>query len=350
MKIALLTPDYRRIPANLGNEAQTIAVQKFLPKVDYTIDWREMPAHIYRKKYNFKKLKEEIFCVFYGFSGLKGWEEGLPMKSIKPLIISMHIKNHDRDLLKNKPDILNYLREHEPIGCRDKSSARFLQELGVKAYFSGCFSLTLDRKDFSSPGQKRKGIFFVDAPLDVFPKNLWNKKIRHIKHNYTRQLDFSRFISVSNFFAKLKIVLVRKFFVTLGLNKKRKRNYFKHKIKLARYLLSLYANAEFVATTRLHVALPCLAFGTPVLFVYKAPQETRDYEGCCHLDDPRFDGLTTEHATRIDSISFREGLAEGKWLIDGKMTHWSEIKNPNTHLEIADKLRTHVKEVVSALQ
>jgi hypothetical protein len=53
----------------------------------------------------------------------------------------------------------------------------------------------------------------------------------------------------------------------------------KYKFSLAQKRLDEYAQAKLVITSRLHCALPCLAFGTPVIFIHK------------NLKDPRFDGL-----------------------------------------------------------
>jgi hypothetical protein len=328
---------------NIGNEIQTIAAQQQLPRIDHVFCWWEM-NNKKRKEEGLEELKEEeILCIFNGFVNIWDCSQFPPEENITPLMISSHLVEANMRLLKKNPKVLNWLKRYEPIGCRDKSTLHNLEELGVKAYFSGCLTLTLDRKDFSYPKQKRKGVFFVDAPLDFVPNRLWHKKIRCIQHNYPQKHGhlyrgvLSDFISVNNIFAELMF----------SFTPRSKRNYFKYKIKLANYLLSLYANAEFVATTRLHVALPCLAFGTPVLFIYKSPEENKDYPGCCPLEDPRFSGLTTDYVTRIDSVSFRSGLKEGRWFIDGKMTHWDEIKNPDTHLEIADMLRARVRKAIS---
>ena len=51
------------------------------------------------------------------------------------------------------------------------------------------------------------------------------------------------------------------------------------RFKEAEELLRRYAQAKLVITSRLHCALPCLAFDTPVIFVNK------------NLEDPRFAGL-----------------------------------------------------------
>jgi hypothetical protein len=42
---------------------------------------------------------------------------------------------------------------------------------------------------------------------------------------------------------------------------------FSARRRKASRLLRLYSNAQWVITTRLHAALPCLAFGTPVLLL-----------------------------------------------------------------------------------
>jgi hypothetical protein len=47
----------------------------------------------------------------------------------------------------------------------------------------------------------------------------------------------------------------------------------------AEELLRLYAGARLVVTSRLHCALPCLALGTPVLFIYRPEQMARQQPG-----------------------------------------------------------------------
>ena len=51
------------------------------------------------------------------------------------------------------------------------------------------------------------------------------------------------------------------------------------KFDQAQKLLDIYAQATLVITSRLHCALPCLAFGTPVIFLHRT------------LADQRFRGL-----------------------------------------------------------
>ena len=48
-----------------------------------------------------------------------------------------------------------------------------------------------------------------------------------------------------------------------------------YKFALADKYLTLYAQARLVVTTRIHVALPCLAFGTPVILYGHVWGQTR---------------------------------------------------------------------------
>lgn len=55
------------------------------------------------------------------------------------------------------------------------------------------------------------------------------------------------------------------------------------KFKKADEILKKYENAQYVITSRIHCALPCLAMGTPVVFINKADDTV--FSSC------RFDGL-----------------------------------------------------------
>jgi hypothetical protein len=50
----------------------------------------------------------------------------------------------------------------------------------------------------------------------------------------------------------------------------------------AAHRLDLYARARWVVTTRLHVLLPCAAYGTPVVFI-RPPYSENRYTGYTHL-------------------------------------------------------------------
>ena len=63
-----------------------------------------------------------------------------PPSNIKPIFISFHINN--KDMLDEC--YIPYYKMNEPIGCRDRSTSKYLTDRGVDAYFSGCLTLTLD--------------------------------------------------------------------------------------------------------------------------------------------------------------------------------------------------------------
>jgi hypothetical protein len=100
-----------------------------------------------------------------------------------------------------------------PVGARDPATASRLKELGINAELVGCATLTLPRYD-----GPRSGIYCVDHEGTGTP----------ITHNILRTLPVA------------------------------------DQWDLANALLETYRTAEAVYTSRLHVALPCLAFGTPV--------------------------------------------------------------------------------------
>ncbi len=60
---------------------------------------------------------------------------------IHPIFVSMHIAHPDilQDL-----KVCDYLRKHQPIGCRDHDTRDLMISKGIAAYFSSCLTTTLD--------------------------------------------------------------------------------------------------------------------------------------------------------------------------------------------------------------
>lgn len=100
-----------------------------------------------------------------------------------------------------------------PIGARDPATARRLAAAGLETDMIGCATLTLPRYD-----GPRRGVFSVDFAGPGTP----------LTHAISRRDPVAR------------------------------------QWESATALLAKYRSAEAVYTSRLHVALPCLAFGTPV--------------------------------------------------------------------------------------
>jgi hypothetical protein len=227
---------------NLGDEIQTIAAMKFLPRID---------AWVARER-----LDEFSSDVPHKII-LNGWflhcpQHWPPSGALDPLIISFHLTREvhpEINTLLLQPSStmlysqqgLNYFKRNEPIGARDLDTLKQLKEAGVRAYFSGCLTLTLESPQCN---QERTKVYAVDVPDEVFAH-----LVRTCDGPVTRLTHFEWGLGSEARFARASVLL-------------------KH-----------YAEAKAVVSSRLHCALPCLAFGTPVLLVENA------------TDSYRFDGL-----------------------------------------------------------
>jgi len=93
-------------------------------------------------------------------------EFGFP-DSVIPIFVSFHL---------NKPSLLNdnvvtYLKTHEPIGCRDWTTVYMLKSKGIKAFFSGCLTMTIGDLFVASAnnnnGENRNSFAYVEASGDL---------------------------------------------------------------------------------------------------------------------------------------------------------------------------------------
>ncbi len=299
---------------NLGDPIQSIAAQQLLPRAD-----------IYLKREQLSSYDDEN-QKFWAI--LNGWfmhdpATFPPGASIVPFITSIHIRpTVEKDLMTSK--VIAFLKAHEPIGCRDLWTRDMMQKYGIDAYFSGCLTMTLNREDFCDPLIKRQNIFVVDLDF-LKPRklrlrrsafSLWDSRKKKFLSHLIKGLCASNYpnFRVGPFDYHMR--------------------HLKDRIQKAQRRLSLYASAELVITSKLHAALPCLAFGTPVLFVYDKP------------DDPRLSGLI-ENLNFISPQQARRGFSEGVWQINGTKTDWREIRNGTQYLAIRDRLK---EQVAQALQ
>ena len=242
---------------NLGDEIQSLAARQFLPRVDAFVD---------RDALGTLDLVRRHKIILNGWYSHRP-EHWPPTPSLSPLLVSMHAshtiweeRNVNRIAFADRvlePDSLAYLAAHGPVGLRDTHSRDLLAGHGVDTYFSGCMTLTLT----AQTPLPRPGFACVndldDAVADFVADQSGLPVLRtgHLNRHCTDP---------------------------------------EKRMAIARNLLSIYASASMVVTSRLHCALPSLAFGTPVLF---CPTATDVY---------RFSGLIDllRHATR-------EALLEG---------------------------------------
>jgi len=240
MRYALLS--YRT--TNLGDEIQSLAAQQFLPATDLLVDRDNLDVALAAGQGPAKLI-------------LNGWhthhpESWPPSSDLIPLLTSFHITAEpgadgvaSASELLLRGENLAYLRAWEPVGARDRWTLGLLERCGVEAYFSGCLTLTLGAET-----ARRRGSYV--CAVDV-PGRLEGRLGRRFGD---------------------ELVSLTHTDVLPGT--------FEDRSERARRLLSIYAFARCVVTTRLHCALPCLALGTPVLFVETASDRYR-FEGLREL-------------------------------------------------------------------
>ena len=128
-----------------------------------------------------------------------------------------------KDILSEKE--VQYFQRFEPVGCRDERTLQIMRQYGINAYLNGCISLILQRK---ITGHKHKRVYIVDVPenkCSLIPECYRNDAV-YLSHH--------------------------------AVNKDNK--------ALAKSILRNYEEgAALVITPLLHCALPCVAYGIPVV-------------------------------------------------------------------------------------
>jgi hypothetical protein len=256
----------------------------------------------------------------------------LPNENLNPLFVSFHLNSQIKDLFLSSKGVTEYLKKHQPIGCRDRNTEKYLKKVGVESYYTGCLTLTLDSYKVSDE-DRTDDIYIVD-PFFNFP----DKRIvfRNIKNLIKSVLDASIFK-----LGKRKKYLSK----TLSRELLDKAKYETHvyynngwsekkKFEEAESLLKKYAKAKLVITSRIHCALPCLAMGTPVLFLNSFDNE---------IDTCRFDGLLEFlNVINIDSNMKISSNCIECFPVTGN----ESLKNNNLHMPQAEALKKTCKEFI----
>lgn len=161
-----------------------------------------------------------------------------PGTGIDPIMTSVHFDQAMKPKIQSN-ESLQFLRAYNKkfglVGARDLHTLLLLRESNVDAFFSACATLSLP-KPFKEASISRSEIIIVDmaeigwqiVPMEVQKKaTIFTQAIqaKHLKANRSKRLDFA--------YARLLI----------------------------------YAQAKLVITSRIHVALPCVAVDTPVIFI-----------------------------------------------------------------------------------
>ena len=266
---------------NIGDYMQSLAALQFTPSPYCYVEKEKI------SEFNSKEKTKVIMNAWYIWH-----PENWPPKEncIDPLLTSMHITPlRAEEMLHNGGK--EYLINHGPVGCRDTKTVEILRDNGVPAFFSGCLTLTLGR-NYKYNGVK-KGVIFVDpyiAPLRYsdengtiyYPGNIFRAifyfilnpiKISKLaqKSYFKGRLFFQAFYNASMFYhAYSKMfddeTLLNAEYIThmLPVAKDLSQDDL---LAIAEKLLKKYAKSNYVVTSRIHCALPCIGVETPVIFV-----------------------------------------------------------------------------------
>ncbi len=228
---------------NLGDDIQSLAAMRYLPKIDF---------YIHRDKISQAVVAPHTRVIMNGWfmHNMRFWP---PHQNIDPLFLSFHARiakaSNKMEWLSDRlfgpgavgscsdQKYAEYYQPHIPIGCRDQTTKEAFDAIGVPSYFSGCLTLTLPQS--SKP--RTDEIVFVDPfgpfPFTNYQPDLWYKIPKAIRRNATRLTHLNCSSNLEKRFT------------------------------IARNNLSIYQTASLVITSRLHVALPCIAFGTDVILI-----------------------------------------------------------------------------------
>ena len=239
---------YYKHTNNIGDDIQTYAAAQILNH-DYKIALDRESLD------NYIGPKLNLLCNGYFMTNPKNWP---PSENLIPFFISMHISNFKNcQKLMFDSALKPYYKRHLPIGCRDKHTLNNFKRLGIESYFSACLTLTLNPpKTIEKSGE----IIFTEPFLKID------------KPEYQRYFE-----------KKLIPSSIKSNVINLKHIQDLKNLTFQERMNKTGELLQRYANAQLVVTSRIHCALPCLAFGTPVYFVDVGYNKSRSRS--------RFDGI-----------------------------------------------------------
>ena len=224
---------YYKDTDNIGDDIQSYASARFIPKIDYYIDRENLESFSPNKK-------ESVKCIMNSWYLHDKFNFDIS-PYIHPLYISMFFKKFPYEAgitIGNKyinENVIENFKKYGPIGTRDNHTANLLDEIGVKNKFSGCMTLTIEK--FENLEKKDY----------IVTNGLTEKEINYIKSKTNREvINYIQDVERGSFSNET----------------------WEERMKRVEDTLKLYQQAHLVITTKLHCSLPCLALETPILLVY----------------------------------------------------------------------------------
>lgn len=316
---------------NIGDYIQSVAQEQFYDHIDRYVEREHLD----------KVDEQESVKVIMNAWFMWHPENFPPSPMVDPLFLSFHIVPDIAERLLT-PQVIEYLKQYEPIGARDTNTKKILESYGIKSYFSGCLTLTLGLKYKSNVHNDT--ILFVDPYYELggraglkgikkvllaswlllkhFHKVMRLRK-RFVAEFYSRlsriSVTLDRYLHCASFYDAYSQcftddVILNAEYIAHTVDQ----SLFKgndDKMEYARELLKKYARAGLVVTSRIHCGLPCLGIETPVIFV-----SSEKLEGNSVRSGGRFGGLIelfytmrfTSSGVQFNDKSFSDLIATKK--------------------------------------
>lgn len=296
---------------NVGDDIQSIAAKRYFPQID---GW----VH----KGKLSEYKGDIAKIISNGWFIHEPDYWPPSPDLVPLYVSFHVNENVKTAMLD-PEGIKHLKKYAPIGCRDFNTLKIMEENDIPAWFSGCLTLTLEKEKYCT-NNTREGIYFVDVLYKMQPQQPSNLSgiVKH-KIKNKEKLATKRLNIIESIFSPSLLDSVQEITHSCAVGDNSK----DFRLMYADTVLRKYANAQLVITSRIHCALPCLAFGTPIIFIDGGLDNKS--ERC------RLEGLTDW----FNTISIKkDGEVSNNFDISFPITPESKIQNTDLHIDHANKL------------
>lgn len=239
MKFALLTSFFPQLN-NYGDFIQTIAFEHLydvmgIPQDEIVhigldelseydgeellLPWNYAPFVLPTDKHGKLSFSNKITPVFLGFSlAYYDWDRKF---------VSIEHFMHECGGLE-------YLKIHQPIGCRDVYTRDILKQYGINSYLQGCITNTLPKRETKNDENKNK-VFLIDCNIEL---------LKYIPKELIERAEAMPNEFFANVYGKDETYEVAK-----------------------RHYSYLRDYAALVVSGRFHIVTPCYAMGIPSIFV-----------------------------------------------------------------------------------
>jgi len=274
---------YYKDTDNIGDDIQTYAASRFLPRIDYLIDRENIEGFVPEKKEYIKTIMNAWYMHDKFNFNISPY--------IYPLWISMFFKNfpYEKGITVGtdyiNENVKELLKKYGPVGTRDIHTKKIMDSFNIDSYFSGCLTLTINK--FKNI-EKQNYIVVVGLTEEEkeYIKSKTNIPIKEIKQ------DIDKY-SLSNMT-------------------------WEERKEQVEGILKIYQSAHMVITNKLHCTLPCLALETPVLLLY--------------------DTSFKENEDRIGSFLKYVNYIGRKEFINTEIDFENPKENPKEYLELRESL------------